>query len=283
VGIISPASPVEKREVEPALHIIEAYGLSVSFGEHAFLNRGFLSGTDAERLEDFYKFWADPEIKAIFCTRGGYGTLRLLSSLNFDFISRFPKILVGYSDITALLLSIYAKAGLMTFHGPMLKGGDRGKSLEGLLRYLFKPACTDIRISDAKIIRPGVFEGRLVGGNLTMISHMIGTGFLPDLGGSILLLEDVNEAPYRIDRALTQLKLSGYLEGLAGILLGSFTGCGPRNVITKIFADLSGELKLPCVAGLPVGHGAKNIPIAIGSLCQVDTDRHLIRIYPWRA
>lgn len=281
VGIISPASPVEKREIEASVKFFEEYGLAVSFGKYAFTNRGYLSGTDTERLEDLLRFWADPDIKAVFCTRGGYGSLKLLRSLDFHSVMKLPKILVGYSDITALLLAMYEKANLMTFHGPVLKDASPPRNIKGMLKYLSAPIPVDIRISDSQIIRPGLFKGRLIGGNLTVISHMVGTGFLPDPKGCVLFLEDIKEAPYRIDRALTQLKLSGYFNGIAGILLGNFNNCGPKDVITNIFADLAGELKIPCVAGLPIGHKGKNITIAIGSECLVDTYRYSIHIDPW--
>lgn len=279
VGIVSPSSWVRRKEIEKGLDILKRQGFFVKMGRFLLSRHKYMAGTDQERAEDLNRMFEDPEVKAIFCTRGGYGSLRLLQHLDYALIRENPKILMGFSDLTALLFAIYKEARVMVFHGPMLKTKGIGKPLQDAIQYLMAPQSTEIRLLGNQFLREGSFEGRLLGGNLTIISQMVGTGFLPELKGAIFFLEDVGERPYRIDRAVTHLRLSGVLEGVRGIVLGEFVGCGPKTIIAEIFGELAEYLDVPCVVGLPVGHGRRNLVIPLGGFCKLE-DRTL-KIAPW--
>lgn len=279
VGIVSPSSWIRRREIEKGIILLQKWGFDVRIGQYALLRHKYMAGTDQERVGDLHKMFQDPEVKAIFCTRGGYGSLRLLGHLDYGLIRENPKIFMGFSDLTALLLAIYKEAKVMVFHGPVLKTKGIGKPLEEAILYLRSPQSIEIPLSKNLILRGGAFEGRLLGGNLTVISHMVGTGFLPELKGAVLFLEDVAERPYKIDRALTHLRLSGVLEGVSGLLLGDFVGCGPKREIAEIFKELAEHLVIPCVMGLPVGHGRRNMVIPIGGFCRLEG--RTLKINPW--
>lgn len=273
VGLVAPASyTFDLWRLDDAAARFRALGLEPKFGRHVRGRRGFLSGTEEERLEDLHAMFADTGVAAIFCIQGGYGTPRLLDRLDYDLIRRNPKILVGYSDITGLHLAIGKKTGLVTFHGPNALGGWTERSVELLKKALFVPEplgpLTNPEEKDAlnpeyrlRTIAPGSARGSLVGGNLTLISATMGTPYEIDTRGRILLLEDIGEAPYRIDRMLLQLKLAGKLREAAGIVFGTCTDCGTDKSSFELSLSLSevldetlGALGKPVLAGLLFGH-----------------------------
>ncbi|MBU1641045.1 MAG: LD-carboxypeptidase [Proteobacteria bacterium] len=234
----------------------------------------FLAGSDQERLEIFHELWQDPEVKAIMAIRGGYGTLRLLGQLDYDIIKETPKILIGFSDISALLNVITAKTGLITFHGPNLTTLARSDkhSLEMMLQSLTQPIPPPLKAKSLEIIRPGTAKGFLVGGNLATMTHLLATPFQPRWQDSILFLEDIGEAPYRIDRFLTQLSLAGLLSNLGGIILGRFTECGDQEMIWQRVAELTRDENIPIWGNFPVGHGQHNMTMPIGSQVVMDSN-----------
>lgn len=273
VGLVAPASyTFDLWRLDDAAARFRALGLEPKFGRHVRGRRGFLSGTDEERLEDLHAMFADRGVAAIFCIQGGYGTPRLLDRVDYDLIRRNPKILVGYSDITGLHLAIGKKTGLVTFHGPNALGGWTERSVELLKKALFVPeplgALSNPEEKDPlnpeyrlRTIAPGSARGALVGGNLTLISATMGTPYEIDTRGRILLLEDIGEAPYRIDRMLVQLKLAGKLREAAGIVFGTCTDCGTDQSSFELSLSLSevvdetfGALGKPVLAGLLFGH-----------------------------
>ena len=210
IGVISPAGPLHKKELRSGLKAIESAGFKVRLGPHVYQHRGYLAGEDLARLSDLHDMFRDPEIQAIFCARGGYGSLRLLDKIDYDLIKENPKILVGYSDITALLMAIYKETGLITFHGPMVRelnqrGEDNWRHLLNLIS-LNQPLKVSLKQGSA--LRTGKATGPLLGGNLSMICHLVGTPFLPSLDDCILFLEEKGEPLYRLDRMMTHLKLS---------------------------------------------------------------------------
>ncbi|MDD5204569.1 MAG: LD-carboxypeptidase [Desulfobacterales bacterium] len=275
ISVIAPAGPVEPSELLPGMDRLQEMGFNVLPAPHLYDKKEYLAGKDTARLEDLHAAFRNKEIKAIFCARGGYGTLRLLPKIRFSFIRRNPKILVGYSDITSLLLSLHKKTGLVTFHGPMIRDSQKsgGANLDGLIHLLSSDNPFSFALENGRVLRGGRAVGRLIGGNLSLICHLAGTRYMPDPGGAILFLEDTGEPPYKIDRLLTHLKLCGFLKGISGILAGRFEECGDPAVIDAILLDAVSEFHFPVVSGIPIGHGEQNLPLPIGGPpALLDTD-----------
>ncbi len=279
IGVISPAGPVFEAETSVGLSLIEARGFKIRLGRHLYQRKGYLAADDGSRLEDLHEMFTDTEVKAVLCARGGYGTMRLLGMLNFNFIRSHPKIIVGYSDITALLLSVWRETGLVGFHGPMIRDcAEKGTNqMDGLLDLLQGRSSPSMFLK-GPVIREGAAEGLLVGGNLTMICHLAGTPFMPALDGCILFLEDRGEQLYRIDRMLTQLALGGQLKRIAGLVAGGFTDCGDISAIHKMFGEVTADSGVPVASGLPLGHGSDNIALPIGVRAELDACRLRLRV-----
>ncbi len=275
VGIIAPAGPVDRDELEIGLKTIESSGFEVWVAPHVYERRGYVAGGDTARLEDLHAMFQAPQITAIFCARGGYGSLRLLDKIRYDLIGKSPKILVGYSDITALLMAIHARTGLITFHGPMVRElgvKDQG-NWDVLLRLISSGLPLQMRSEEATLLVPGRATGPLVGGNLSLVCHLLGTPYMRSLEGCILFLEEKGEPAYRVDRMLTHLRLTGHLDGLAGLIGGRFEKCGRVSVINDLLIDMFSDLHIPILTGLPVGHGPKNLALPIGLRAELDTER----------
>jgi muramoyltetrapeptide carboxypeptidase len=273
IGLAPLAGPHQEEDFHKGTAILREFG----FQTRTLLPGSalpFLAGSDQERLEIFHELWKDPEIKAIMAIRGGYGTLRLLGQLDYDIIRETPKILIGFSDISALLNVITAKTGLITFHGPNLTTLARSDkhSLEMMLQSLTQPIPPALKPRSLEIIRPGTAKGLLAGGNLATMTHLLATPFQPRWQGSILFLEDVGEASYRIDRFLTQLSLAGLLSNLGGLILGGFTECGDQEMIWQRVAELTKNENIPIWGNFPVGHGQQNVTMPIGSQVLMDSD-----------
>jgi muramoyltetrapeptide carboxypeptidase len=217
----------------------------------------------------------DQEIKAVFCARGGYGTLRLLEKIRYDIIKENPKILMGYSDITALLMAVYTKTGLVTFHGPIVRelASRHQSSWSHGLGLLCSGQPLTLSLTGGKPLIPGKARGRLIGGNLSLICHLVGTPFLPSLEGCILFVEEKGEPLYRLDRMMTHLGLTGQLEGLSGMIAGKFEGCGEPTAINDLIAEMFLGLDIPLATGLPIGHGPQNLALPLGLTAELDTDR----------
>jgi muramoyltetrapeptide carboxypeptidase len=272
IGIIAPASPVTDDEVEPAVRIIEEEGYRVIKGNHLYDKKGYLAGTDEDRLADLHDMFLNDDVKAILCARGGYGTPRLLNRIDFNMIMEHPKPLAGYSDITALLLSIYNITGMHVWHGPMLRGiAGREEYLRVLLKVMAGDGGINFTLEDQNALKKGKARGRLMGGNLSMICAMIGTPYLPSFENSIFFIEERGEPLYRIDRMLTQLRLSGILDGINGFIAGNFEECGDADRIDSLFLETF-SLECPLYRGFPAGHGEKNLPLPIGAEALLDTE-----------
>jgi len=274
IGVISPAGPVNKSDLQPGLAILESSGFRVRLAPHVYDSVDYLAGKDGDRLEDLHSMLKDQEVKAVFCARGGYGSLRLLEKISYGLLKETPKIIVGYSDITALLMAINSKTGLVTFHGPMVRElalGDNG-NWESLLRLLTSDQQTRHDLNECSVLVPGKAKGTLIGGNLSLICHLLGTPFLPSLEDSILFIEDRGESLYRLDRMLTHLKLTGQLKGITGLIAGQFQECGHMADINRLLLDIVSELDIPIATGFPMGHGLKNIALPLGLTADVDTE-----------
>ena len=297
VGLIAPASyTFDLWRLEDAAARVEALGLKPKFGKHVRGRRGFLSGTDDERLEDLHAMFSDRSVAAVFALQGGYGTPRLLDRIDYDLIRRNPKILLGYSDITGLHLAIGRKSGLVTFHGPNMVGTLTPRTLDLLKKVLFvaeplgdvtNPEETDPLNAEFPLhtVSPGTARGRLVGGNLTLISATMGTPYEIETTDRILLVEDTGEAPYRIDRMLVQLKLAGKLEQAAGIVFGTCSDCAPSRSsfeltlsLSEVLDELLGSLKKPVLAGLLFGHTKEKSIIPFGVQAELDAGARRLTI-----
>ncbi|MBW1785435.1 MAG: LD-carboxypeptidase [Deltaproteobacteria bacterium] len=274
VGVVAPAGPVDESELTGGLSMIESAGFPVRVAAHVYDRKGYLAGEDETRLQDLQGMFLDPRIRAVFCARGGYGSLRLLDKLDYRAIRDNPKIFAGFSDITALLLAIHEQTGLITFHGPMVRdlGTKSPKNWTDLLRLVSGETPSTVQWGlHGRALVPGAAEGRLTGGNLSLMCHLAGTPYFPDMAGRILLLEDTGETLYRMDRMLTHLQLTGGLEKLAGIAIGDLIGCGDRGALEAMIAQTVSPLGIPVATGLPMGHGLRNRAFPIGIKARLDT------------
>lgn len=274
IGIVAPASPFDRSRFEKGAQLIAARGFNPVFTDDLFHTNGYFAGSDAERTAVLDTFYRDPAIRAVWCVRGGYGSMRILSMLDYRMIARNPKPLVGCSDITALLNVIHQRCGLVTVHGPMVAslGSADEATTDAVFDCLTTTLPTVISISDGVVIHPGKASGPVIGGNLATLCHLLGTPFAPDFSGRIVFLEDTGEKPYRIDRMLYQMKLAGCFSSVAGICLGSFEDCGDISAIHRIAEDIFSDIPVPVLAGLPIGHGMPNLSLPIGVAATLDTE-----------
>ena len=273
IGIAAPAGPFDKDLFEEGMAILKRMGFKLFIPEPIFRREGFLAGTDTERAEVINTLFSDPAIQGILCARGGYGSTRVLPHLDWPTIRRHPKVFMGFSDITVLHNVFLAQAGLVTFHGPM--GTTLIKTAGPYLGMMEQALMSETPIimapERAHILKHGEASGPVVGGNLTMLSHLVGTPYQPVLNGGILFLEDVTESPYRIDRVLEQLSLAGCLQGVQGLVLGRFLDCGDGDEIHDVFLRVFGPSGIPIVAGFPIGHGEDNATLPIGIHARLTT------------
>lgn len=292
VGIISPAGATFRPEdADIVADAIEGLGLVPKLAPHVLARYGYLAGDDRDRAADINRFFADPSIRALIPIRGDWGSARVLPHLDYDLIRQNPKIIVGFSDITALLLGITAQTGLVTFHGPNGLTAWRRDQSDPFQRLLFAgepltfenlraPEDAD-RLMQVKFrthtITPGTARGRLYGGNLSVISGIVGSPYCPDMTGAILFLEDVGEPIYRIDRMMTQLKLAGILDQLAGFVFGQCTNCGPSRgygalTLEEVLADHIAPLRIPAWSNAAIGHVEPIVTLPMGLEVVMDAE-----------
>lgn len=272
IGIAAPASPFDRVLFEQGMAVIESRGYQARCPAGVYARKRYLAGGDRQRAELLGRLFADPEVGAIICARGGFGSMRTLAHVDFDGIGQHPKVLVGFSDITALLNVLWDRCGLVGFHGPVVTSlaETEGQTVDSLFDAIASAHHVDMVAPDGKTLVPGRVTAPLVGGNLTTLCHLTGTPFSPTFAGTILLLEDINEAPYRIDRMLSQMRLAGCFNGLAGIVLGAFSGCGSADDLSAIVEDIFAPLAVPIFSGLAVGHNPVNLTVPIGLTATLD-------------
>lgn len=288
VALVSPSKATDNMlDLQIATEVMQALGLKVKTGKHLASRRGHLAGTDAERASDINAMFADKEVKAIICLRGGSGAARVLPLLDYPLISKNPKILLGYSDITALHNAIGAQTGLVTFHGPNGTGSWNSFNADQFRRVFFERELMQYQnVLDAKdelaprqnrtiTITPGKVQGELIGGNLTVLTSLAGSPYLPDFTGKILFIEDVEEAPYRVDRMLSTLKLMGALDKIAGFIFGECTDCRPSGgygwlTMDQIFDDHIKPLNIPAYRGAMIGHIKQQFILPVGAKVELD-------------
>lgn len=291
VGIISPASsPDDLTRIEKGVGYFEKLGYRVEVGKNVGKYHGYLAGTDEERLEDIHAMFANKKVKAIICLRGGYGAPRLLDSLDYNLIKQNPKIFCGYSDITALHLAIFKKTGLITFAGPMLAvdfWNDVNKFTEenfwravsSSKKNLIVPAPTG---SEMIFSSNSSTEGKIIGGNMALLLSQLGTEYISKFKKKILLLEDIGELPYRVDRMFAQLRNANVLSEISGLILGQFTDCEETDTakrtlsLSEVFDGYLNGLKIPVVKNFPHGHVKETLTIPIGLKIKIDGRRKKI-------
>ena len=286
-GIIAPASPVaDHAKIDRGVRYLEGLGYRVKLGKEHTKVHGYLAGTDRERVNDLHDMFRDRSVKAVLCARGGYGTPRLLSMIDYALIRRNPKLFIGFSDITALHMALWKKCRLVTFHGPML-ATDMADGIDPLTEQWFWDLLTSGKPPREVVIPPDVVperlrsgkaRGYLLGGNLSLLAALVGTPFLPDFRGSVLFVEEIGEEPYRVDRMLQQLILGKVLHSTRGLLWGQFTDCSPKDPslpslsVTDLLHEVSRQHKVPSLANLPFGHIGRKMTIPVGVRCQLDAD-----------
>lgn len=265
VAVVAPAGPFDRALFERGLEVL-ARRYQPTFTDHLFESHRYLAGTDASRARQLQAALDDAQLRALFAARGGYGAMKLLPSMKLG----SPRWLVGFSDLTALHLAAQT-AGWQSLHAPVLT--QLGKQPPDVVDRLFAalegqplPA-----LRGTRTVVPGVAEGPLIGGNLSVLTRLIGTPWLPSLRGSVLFLEDVGEKPYRLDRMWTHLLLAGLFEGVRGVVFGEFTGCDEKDhTSAEVLDELAQTLGVPCAAGFPIGHGDVNQPVILGATVRLD-------------
>ena len=293
VGLVAPASALTlPDELDRAIHWITGMGLVPKLGQHVGEQYGYLAGTDAARASDLDAMFADPDVRAIFAIRGGWGGARILPLLDWKGIRDNPKLLIGYSDTTALHLAIAARAGFATLHAPNGASSWQKESWDSLWQIAFAagtPVLGGAGVEDAvgrpaRTLTGGTARGRLLGGNLTILSTLMGTGWLPDFDGAILFVEDINEDPYRVDRMFQQLKLGGILDRVGGVIFGQCTRCGSpasdSNTFTldDVVDQYLGALGKPAIAGFDTGHVGNQLSLPVGVDVEFDATARTLRM-----
>lgn len=271
VALVSPSGPVMPEQAASAAQVLAGWGLRTRPGRHALGRNNFLAGTDDERLADLDAAFRDPEVRGILCLRGGYGAQRIVDRLDYDTVRADPKLLVGFSDITALQLALWCEARLATVHGPVgARLAGSGPSLQESLRRTVMTGDPVVVTPEGDGVRfPGRADGVLLGGNLTLLAASAGTAHRPDTNGAILLLEEVGEVAYRVDRLLVQLRRAGWFAGLAGVAVGRFSRCPDADLV---LAEHLGEMGIPVLGGLPVGHGGPQVSVPLGVPASLDAE-----------
>ncbi len=280
IGVVSPASPPhDNARIARGISYLLSRGFRVRIGNGVGIKSGYFAGSDRVRRQDVEAMFADEQVRAILCSRGGYGSARLLETLDWDVIRNNHKIFAGFSDITALSMGLFAECGLMTFAGPMVAAEFADVispvAENAFWEMLMQPQPQrELQAGNAvRTIRAGRAEGQLLGGNLSVLCSLIGSPYLPRFAGSILFIEDVGEQVYRIDRMLLQLKYSGILKQVAGVVLGSFTAVPPApqdRDLDEVFEEYLLPLNVPIIAGFPFGHIKDKITLPIGAWVMMD-------------
>ena len=293
IGIISPASsPEDSNLVNNGIRYIEQLGYRVELGKNINKNRGYLAGTDEERIEDIHQMFRDKNVKAIFCLRGGYGAFRLLDKIDYYLVKRNPKIFVGFSEITSLQMAFLRKANLITFAGPMVVpnfakdfSNYTEENFWSIITSNKKPGKLSLPGSEKfPNINTGISNGRLVGGNLAVFVSLIGTEFFPDLKDKILLLEDIGEYPYKIDRMMNQLRLNRVFKKVKGIILGRFVDCIEHDpnkktlTLGEIMEDYFKDINIPVIYTFPHGHIKDFLTLPIGVKTKLNASRGFVEI-----
>lgn len=282
IGVVALSGPVRRARVRRGVSLLRAAGYRVSLGRHLFARRGYLAGPDEARAGDLNSMLRDPKIDAVLFARGGYGALRALARVDWEALRRRPKLLVGFSDVTAVHAAARALAGVPGLHGPT--ASTLGEPARYHAPSFWAGLRGDLGRMSVRLPRPGVVvageaRGEIAGGCLSLLASLAGTAYEPDLRGRILFWEDVNEEPFRIDRMLQQLRLGGMLRGVRGVVVGKLTNCRPKGPSLRereILEDVFAPLGVPVVRGVPAGHCPRARSLPLGVQARLDTRRGLL-------
>jgi len=289
IAIVAPSGAVHREALERGIELLRSWGFHVKLSDQVFASLGYLAGEDRARAMDFTRAWTDPEVRGVIAARGGYGAMRMLPFLDFRRLSRHKKILLGFSDITALHLAFWREMRLVTLHGPMAETGPEGAGQynENILRAVLTGKWPPGELTAPwerpfRVLEHGTARGELVGGNLSLIVSTIGTKWEIDTRGKILFIEDVGEKPYRVDRMLCQLELAGKLRDAAGFLVGDFTGCEPEEgeaslTLREVLGHYFENTGKPCLLDVPAGHGNYKATLPLGIEVEVTTEPPRVR------
>ena len=280
VAVVAPSGPVPEERLQAGLDVLRGWDLDPVVAPHVLERHGglgYLAGRDADRAADLQRAWCDPSVDAVLCARGGYGAQRMVDLLDWEAMrAAGPKVLVGFSDVTVLHQAFATRLGLVTLYGPAAAGVDfikHARAQEHLKATLFAPETVRTLTSAHPALAPGRARGVTLGGCLSLLASDLGTpSARPGARGGLLMIEDVGEQPYRVDRLLTQLLRSGWLDGIAGVGLGSWAGCGPYEELRAVFTDRLGGLGVPVVEELGFGHGDGALTVPFGVMAELDAE-----------
>ncbi|MEH0842254.1 LD-carboxypeptidase [Micromonospora sp. CPCC 205711] len=289
VMLVSPSGPTRPERVARGIELLTGWGLRPVLAPNAYARQGYLAGGDELRAADLNTAFADPGIRGVVCTRGGYGAQRVVDLIDMAAVRRDPKVVAGFSDITALQFALWRGARLAGVHGPGAAWLDErtplasAESLHAALMTTAPVAVAALAGEETFGVRvPGRAVGPLLGGNLCLITASIGTPDMPDLTGAVLLVEEVQEPPYKVDRMLTHLRRAGALDGIAGVAVGQFTECadGWDTTVVDVLTERLGDLGVPVLGGLPIGHGVGQLTVPVGTRATLDADAGTLTVSP---
>lgn len=286
LGLVAPASPIYESSVfDEMLTNLQDLGFNLKLGKYVRNQSGYLAGTDQERADDLMNMFRDQEVDGVMCIRGGWGCNRILPLLDFDVFRNNPKAFCGFSDITSLHMAMYEKSDLITFHGPVGKSKWNEFTTRAFKDIIWEGKTTTFKIpaDDTRnfVITPGTIEGKLLGGNLSVLVSMVGSDYLPSFENAILYLEDIGESVYRIDRMLTQLKLAGILDQISGFVFGKCTDCDAGDnslTLQQVFDDHIKPLDMPSFYGAMISHEDDNITLPVGLKAKIDATKKTIHV-----
>ncbi|MBF0573601.1 MAG: LD-carboxypeptidase [Desulfamplus sp.] len=299
LGVCAPSGSFDNDRFNIGINRLKSMGFNIYIPSDIYEKKRYLAGEDKLRADVINSLFEMSDIKAIICARGGFGAMRILNYIDYDLIAKNPKLFVGFSDITALLVTISERAMMKVVHGPVVTSlADTNEAtLQSLYEQLtssydldaafsghnsetrelsLSACCNWLSLNAEKTLRKGVASGKLTGGNLTTLCHLIGTKFQPNFDGSILFLEDLGEPPYKIDRMLTQMNLAGMLSEVKGVIVGSFEGYGHQEFLDEIILEIFDNPNIPIVVGVDAGHGKTNISMRFATMVQINGDKKTI-------
>ncbi len=278
IGVAAPSARFDRELFKKGVVCLKNMGFRVRVPDGIFEELRYLAGTDPDRASVINKLFSDSEVKGIISVRGGFGAMRILDYLDWEKIRKNPTLFVGFSDASALIAGLISKAELGAVHGPNLVSLARAgeDTLDGFYKAV-TGQLQKISIDQGQCLHGGSARGRLVGGNLATLVHMIGTRYQPDFDNGVLFIEDVGEPAYKIDRMLSQMKMAGLFDHIRGVITGSFEGCANPEYIPEIINEIFEERGTPVLMGLAAGHGDVNLSLPMGESVIIDADNSLIR------
>jgi len=277
IGICAPSGSFDNKLFEKGLDVLREMGFNPSVPKDIYQTKRYLAGNDALRAEVVTNFFVDKNVKAIMCARGGFGAIRILDILDWELIGKSSKVFIGFSDITALLMNLTKFPLMKVIHGPnitsLVKTEQKTKDSLYELLTIGSTATSGLRVNAPVILSKGFCKGRLLGGNLATLNHLVGTRYQPEFKDCVLFIEDTGESPYKIDRMLTQMKMAGCFKGIKGVVAGSFKDCENMGMVQEIIKETFDEYQLPILAGIESGHGRVNLSLPLGVEVKMDTGK----------